>query len=406
MLNYDTPNRAVRQPVNVSPTSVQDNGMKNTAMPNVSAAMTQAGSSGQSTIPSMPNVSSAVRKIVGQDGSTTYTNMPSQPGGTQLNSANSRGTLSVVGDNGSSLTKSNTPNIGAVLNSGNNAVRKITAADGAVTYTNDPAQKGGVDIGNGNLSVIGDPRTEGMTPAQASQYWQQKSDYYDAKQQRRDLDANIQANLASSGDSIGELAAKKQNRKFLDSQFSTTVSADVASDKANSTQYLANLQEDRRDARQQRNLEAQDSRLTAQLDSRERMQAAKDKAAAGKVTPAQAANNAEISLARKRLAGMTMDDIKGKTQQFLPNGRENPAYDPMLATVWRTANQRMVGDDPSFDAFAQNVQPIGAGQQSGQRNAADRFKADAAMSGHTLGAETPNGFEVRDASGNLIGHYR
>lgn len=166
----------------------------------------------------------------------------------------------------------------------------------------------------------------------------------------------------------------------------------------------SNAREDRRDARQERQIAASDARQMRQI-------AATDARNDGdKITPTQEANNKEIKLARKRMAGMSMDDVKFKTQEFLPNGRTNPAYDPVVAQAYRTSNQRMVGDDPEFDKFSDVAQPIkkpaADAQSRGNASPKDRFKADPAMKGMTMGKFTANGWEVRDAKGQLIGHFQ
>jgi hypothetical protein len=360
-----------------------------------------------------------VRRVTGQDGSTTYTNNPGQPGGVALDASNNRGTLSVMSGSKpvvnealpalgvrqkSSIPNADNPNPSQI----GFGVRKIVDKEGSTTYTNNPSQPGGVQLDDknskGTLSVISDPRTEGMTQAQASAYWQGQSDRLDAKAQQRDLQASLAANVVQPGDSIGTVQAKRMNTQSLLKQQGIQAESDIAGAKANQAASLENLRQSHLDERQQRNLDAQDARLTAQLDSRERTQTAKAEAEAGKVTLAQHANNSEIKLARKRMAGMSMADIKGKIQQFLPNGRENPNFDPTLSSTWRRANQRMVGDDPGFDAFSQQMQP--AANPTGQPSITDRFNADKAMQGHVLGAETQNGHEVYDASGKLIGYYR
>ncbi len=122
-----------------------------------------------------------------------------------------------------------------------------------------------------------------------------------------------------------------------------------------------------------------------------------------KITATQAANNAEISLARKRLSGMTVTDIKGRTEQFLASGRMNPQYDPTLASTWRTANQRMVGEDRGFDEFANNVTPL---KQSRSDSPRARFEADPEMAGKRMGKFTNLGWEVFSQDGNLIGHWK
>lgn len=361
----------------------------------------------------------SIRKIIDKDGSTTYTNNSGQPGGVALGASNSRGTFSVVGSN--NPTANGIPTLDARLNSlsaiPNNdptsgqtglGVRKVVGQDGSVTYTNNSSQSGGVQLDDknskGTLSVISDPRTEGMTPQQAVAYWQSQSDRLDAKAQQRDIQASLAANVVQPGDSIGTVHAKRMNTQSLMKQQGIQTESDIAGAKATQAASLENIRQGHLDERQQRNLDAQNARLTAQLDSRERIQAAKTEAEAGKVTPAQHANNAEIILARKRMTGMSMNDIKGKTQQFLPNGRENPNYDSTLSSTWHLANQRMVGNDSGFDAFSQRMEA--AANSAGQPSIADRFNADKAMQGHVLGAETQNGHEVHDASGKLIGYYR
>lgn len=126
-----------------------------------------------------------------------------------------------------------------------------------------------------------------------------------------------------------------------------------------------------------------------------------------KVTPTQQSSNAEIDLARKRMAGMSMDEVRAKTQQYLPNGRENPSYDPTIAQAYRTANNRKVGADPTFDAFAAKAQPINNPVQKPKAiaNPESRFKAEPAMRNYTLGAKTTKGYEVKDASGKLVGYW-
>lgn len=288
------------------------------------------------------------------------------------------------------------------------------------TYTNDPDQKGGVALGAnqkpgvvtggiGGLSTYSNPETEGMSPAQAAQYWNGISAEIDAKNERESQQLALTRNQVDSSDSIGTILAKRGNTQGLLKQLGVQAEVDVARDKASSAEALANIQEARRDERQQRNLEAQDSRLFAQLDSRERMQAAKDETAAKTVTPAQFSNNQEILLARKRLSGVSADDIKAKTQQYLANGRENPNYDPTLTATWRAANQRLVGDDKSFDEFSQKLskQPTTSNLAPTKKQAIpDRFKADAAMRDYSLGTVTPRGYEVKDAEGNLVGYYQ
>lgn len=121
-----------------------------------------------------------------------------------------------------------------------------------------------------------------------------------------------------------------------------------------------------------------------------------------RLTLPQRRSNFEIEAARKAVAGLTPDEIKRKTANFTATGRENPDYDPTLAKAITQANHRKYGEaDDWFDQRQQAQQPAGTdGDQ------ATRFRADKAMSGHSLGKQTDQGYEVHDASGRLVGHYR
>ena len=123
----------------------------------------------------------------------------------------------------------------------------------------------------------------------------------------------------------------------------------------------------------------------------------------GNPSLSQERSNAEIDAARERIAGMTPDEIKKKTANFTATGRENPDYDPTLAKAVAQANRRKVGDDQHFDERQQRT----ASQHGYERNeVASRFRAERDMAAYKLGNDTPNGVEVLDASGKIIGHYR
>jgi hypothetical protein len=97
-------------------------------------------------------------------------------------------------------------------------IRKIVDANGATTYTNDESQRGGKPLDEGGtLSVIGDPRTEGMTQAQAAEYWQNKSDQIDAKRRLQDVQAQSDNNRIGPTDSIATILSKRANRRGIDS---------------------------------------------------------------------------------------------------------------------------------------------------------------------------------------------
>lgn len=116
------------------------------------------------------------------------------------------------------------------------------------------------------------------------------------------------------------------------------------------------------------------------------------------LTTSQQRINQEIQAARNAIAGMSPEAIKTRTQQYSTTGRENPDYDPMLASRVRQANHRKYGEDTDFADIADPkddaMQDIGA-----------RFASDPAMKGRRIGNKTPQGVEVFDANGKLVGHY-
>lgn len=122
---------------------------------------------------------------------------------------------------------------------------------------------------------------------------------------------------------------------------------------------------------------------------------------AGGLTLPMQRSNAEIDAARARIAGLTPDEIKQKTQQFSATGRENSAFDQTLAKAVTLANRRKVGADDEFDSRQQVQPPAGT-----DGDMMTRFRGDKAMQGHKTGQMTDQGLEVFDASGHLIGHYR
>lgn len=120
------------------------------------------------------------------------------------------------------------------------------------------------------------------------------------------------------------------------------------------------------------------------------------------LTPAQEANNKQIEISRRKVAGMTPDEIKRKTRRYGDTGRDNPEYDGTLANHVRLANKRKIGQDDWFDEQGMGQQQdIGPTQQTIQQ----RFADDPGMKGHTLGKQTERGLEVLNPSGKLIGYY-
>lgn len=122
------------------------------------------------------------------------------------------------------------------------------------------------------------------------------------------------------------------------------------------------------------------------------------KTSGGGLTVPQQRTNAEIDSAREYVAGLSQDEIQRRTQQYSATGRENPDYDPLLASKVRQAQHRKYGEDADFENVASP--PAAAEPDIGAR-----FAADPVMKGHRLGNKTPQGVEVFDASGKLIGHY-
>lgn len=143
----------------------------------------------------------------------------------------------------------------------------------------------------------------------------------------------------------------------------------------------------------------------------------------GSLTLSQERNNAEIDAARDLVGGMTPDEIRRRTAKTTDTGRENPDYDPTLSRAATLAARRKIGSDAHFDnrnqaspapvtppapAAAQptTVAPVAATAATPDQDAIKRFNADPAMKQHKLGKKTPQGIEVLDRSGRVIGHYQ
>ena len=142
---------------------------------------------------------------------------------------------------------------------------------------------------------------------------------------------------------------------------------------------------------------------------RERLGIARDESRrADQLSMPQRRSNAEIEAARQAVAGLTPEDIKRRTANFTATGRENPDYDPTLAKAVSQANRRMYGEaDDWFDNRLQPKQPAGTNEHGYDRaDVAKRFREERAMNRHRLGNDTPNGVEVLDSDGKVIGHYR
>lgn len=149
----------------------------------------------------------------------------------------------------------------------------------------------------------------------------------------------------------------------------------------------------------------------------------------GGLTLPQQRSNAEIEAARKAIAGLSSEEIAHRTARATNTGRENKDFDPGLAKQVALAARRKVGVDDSFDQQStdgsqvvlagkpidkwadEQLQKVYGGASPAGKSKIDAevmrrlFSKDSAMAGNTLGKQTPNGFEVIDKNGKLIGHY-
>lgn len=145
------------------------------------------------------------------------------------------------------------------------------------------------------------------------------------------------------------------------------------------------------------------------LDSKSGLADARTKAVGEpkSLTPMQRVRNAEIDAARRKIEGLDPETIKAKTQRFSATGRENPQYDDQLANRVRLASKRKVGEDDWFDGQSGiGDGPPAASPKAEAADPAKRFAADPTMKGMRMGGMTPQGREVLDSTGKLIGHYR
>lgn len=158
--------------------------------------------------------------------------------------------------------------------------------------------------------------------------------------------------------------------------------------------------EDRRDDRAAARDDARDERLQKSIEAAAERQA-KALDARGGLTAPQERSNAEIDAARERISSLDPAEVKRRSQKATNTGRENPDYDPSIARSAALAARRKIGDDDWFDG-RQGQKPAASKVEPVQ----SRFAADPAMKGYRMGRLTPNGHEVFDTSGQLIGHFR
>ena len=125
---------------------------------------------------------------------------------------------------------------------------------------------------------------------------------------------------------------------------------------------------------------------------------------------AQQTSNKQIEISRRKIAGMSPEEIRRRTTKTSDTGRNSPDYDPMLAQHVRLASRRMYGRDDEYDGFQPGVTAVQSNTTQrpaqGQQSAvAARFAADPRTRGYTLGKQTPDGYEVLDANGRPIGLF-
>jgi len=209
-----------------------------------------------------------------------------------------------------------------------------------------------------------------------------------------------QAGMALSPERLVEFQAQQEGKRSAEA-----ASLDKGIELENLRQEGRDRQDDRRDERLGRRLDAQASALDR------RLAASADKG----LTTAQAAKNDAIDAARVQLDGMSPEDVTRKTQSALSSGRANPEYDPALARAAKLAQTRKFGDDPEHDAFSQGKAQQNA-QATQRADVVKRFRADPKMQNYVLGpsvvtrtrkdGSTVTGFPVLDRSGKEIGlHY-
>ena len=145
------------------------------------------------------------------------------------------------------------------------------------------------------------------------------------------------------------------------------------------------------------------------LDARSDLAAARTDAVGDEkpLSKVQQARNLAIDAARKAIEGLDAKALRTKTQKFSATGRENPEYDDQLANRVRMAGKRKVGNDDWFDRqLGTDDAQSAAAPKVDVADLTNRFSADPAMKNMRMGALKPDGREVLDASGKLIGHYR
>lgn len=149
----------------------------------------------------------------------------------------------------------------------------------------------------------------------------------------------------------------------------------------------------------------------------------------GGLTLPQQRSNAEIDAARNTITGLSSEEIAHRMARATNTGRENKDFDSGLAKQVALAARRKVGSDDQFDqqstdgsqvilagkpidkwADEQLQKVYGSASPAGKARidfevTRRLFSKDSEMAGNTLGKQTPNGFEVIDKTGKLIGHY-
>jgi hypothetical protein len=216
----------------------------------------------------------------------------------------------------------------AAINPPGLGVRKIVK-DGATTYTNDPLQPGGAALkeggGRGTLSVIGDPRTEGMSPAQASEYWRSISSGIDAKNATREQERILSDSIIQPGDSIGVIQAKSINRRNAIQQMDLGVQRQSIADKARSG-MVQDPQQQKRNALETQGLELGVQGKISEL------------AAQKQLTDLQSQYLNEQDPVKKQDIGQKLQSLQGKSQpdKFTPITSKDMEGNPLFMGAFDT----------------------------------------------------------------------
>lgn len=231
-----------------------------------------------------------------------------------------------------------------------------------------------------NRQLFDDGRTVKLAPSEDGKQVTATFFGKDGKQDHattQPIDAFVrQAGLALAPEKLVEFRAQQQAKREAEA---ATLDRQIQLEQLR--QQGQEVREDRRDERLATRLAAQGRR--------------------GGLTAVQERSNAEIDAARDMVGSMDPAEIRRRSQKATNTGRENPDFDPAIARAANLAGRRKIGGDDYFDERRASPKPAAE-----VADIAGRFSADQAMKGHRLGGLKPQGREVLDQSGKLIGYYR